>query len=153
MGWKLQKKIQEYLSCFSLVSFQALENSKAWASQEHDKLVNKLKMAIQEKDKTIGVSSQHHTAWLGITVPNFLYFVILLAMPRDYLRTFCFFSAKGLVESGREKDKMLKALQVCSWSRLAFKLNHFKMTLPTILPNVCCDNAELWIVLGILSQF
>jgi len=46
---------------FTLVSFQALENSKAWASQEHDKLVNKLKMAIQEKDKTIGVSNQHQT--------------------------------------------------------------------------------------------
>jgi len=42
----------------ALASFQALENSKAWASQEHDKLVNKLKMAIQEKDKTIGVSNQ-----------------------------------------------------------------------------------------------
>ncbi|KAJ7339465.1 CDK5 regulatory subunit associated protein 2 [Desmophyllum pertusum] len=33
---------------------QALENSKAWASQEHDKLVNKLKLTIQDKDKTIG---------------------------------------------------------------------------------------------------
>ena len=159
MGWKLQKKIQACLSWFPFVSFQALENSKAWASQEHDKLVNKLKMAIQEKDKTIGVSNQHHTAWLGVTVLNFLSFVILLAMPRDYLKTSCFFfPAKGLVESGREKDKMLKALQVClltkisSWSRLAFKLNNLKMTLPTILPNVCCDNAELWIVLRFLSS-
>ena len=35
---------------------QALENSKAWASQEHDKLVNKLKVAVRDKDKTIEVS-------------------------------------------------------------------------------------------------
>ena len=48
---------------FTPILSQALENSKAWASQEHDKLVNKLKMTIQEKDKTIGVSNQHQTAW------------------------------------------------------------------------------------------
>lgn len=143
---------------FTLVSFQALENSKAWASQEHDKLVNKLKMAIQEKDKTIGVSNQHQTTWLSITVPNFLYFVILMAMSLNYSKKFYIFSAKGLVESGREKDKMLKALQVwllekiSSCSRFSFKLNHFKMTPPIILPDVCCDNAELWIVLRILSS-
>ena len=75
---------------FTAVSFQALENSKAWASQEHDKLVNKLKMAIQEKDKTIEVSYRHHTARLNITVPSVLYFVILIAMPLDYLEKFCF---------------------------------------------------------------
>ena len=109
MGWKLQKKIQEYLSCFSLVSFQALENSKAWASQEHDKLVNKLKMAIQEKDKTIGVSNQHHTAWLGVTVPNFLYFVILLAMPRDYLKMSCFFFCEGISRKWTRKGQDVKS--------------------------------------------
>lgn len=32
---------------------QALENSKAWASQENDKLMNKLKMSLREKDRTI----------------------------------------------------------------------------------------------------
>ena len=40
---------------FSLV-FQALENSKAWTSQENDKLMNKLKMSLREKDRTIEVS-------------------------------------------------------------------------------------------------
>ncbi|XP_022783797.1 myomegalin-like isoform X2 [Stylophora pistillata] len=32
---------------------QALENSKAWASQENEKLINKLKLTAQDKDKTI----------------------------------------------------------------------------------------------------
>ena len=41
---------------FLSLVFQALENSKAWASQEHEKLVNKLKMALRDKDKTIEVS-------------------------------------------------------------------------------------------------
>lgn len=109
-GWKLQKKLQVYLSCFSLVSFQALENSKAWASQEHDKLVNKLKMAIQDKDKTIGVSNQLQTAWHGITVPNFLSdFVILMAMTLNYSKKFCFFFCQGISRKWTRKGQDVKS--------------------------------------------
>lgn len=144
---------------FIPVSFQALENSKAWASQEHDKLVNKLKMTIQEKDKTIGVSK------ISIKPPSLLslllcllYFVIFTTMLPNYSNSFfCYFSTKGLVESGREKDKMLKALQVsslikisswaCSRLALAFKLNLFKMTPPSVQPEyylvACRNNTEL----------
>lgn len=46
------------LSSFLFLSLflQALENSKAWASQENEKLINKLRLTIQDKDKTIAVS-------------------------------------------------------------------------------------------------
>lgn len=74
---------------FIPVSFQALENSKAWASQEHDRLVNKLKMTIQEKDKTIGVSK------ISIKPPSLLslllcllYFVIFTTMLLNYSNSF-----------------------------------------------------------------
>ena len=116
-----------------VVSFQALENSKAWASQEHDKLVNKLKMAIQEKDKTIGVSNEHQTTRPGISALNFLYCYTNDNTSQLFKQVFLFyFPAKGLVESGREKDKMLKALQVSSFikisslacSLLAFESNY-----------------------------
>ena len=72
-------------------------------------------MAIQEKDKTIGVSNQHQTAWLGITVPNGSVSCYTYGNASQLFKEVLFFvfSPKGLVESGREKDKMLKALQVC----------------------------------------
>ena len=72
-----------------VVSFQALENSKAWASQEHDKLVNKLKMAIQEKDKTIGVRTSNHQAWDFLR--SIFCVVVPMTMPLSYSNKFsCF---------------------------------------------------------------
>jgi len=50
--------------------YQALENSKAWASQEHDKLVNKLKMALQDKDKTIEVRNNNKDSFIVVTFDN-----------------------------------------------------------------------------------
>lgn len=70
-------------------------------------------MAIQEKDKTIGVSNQHQTRTRPVVfVLSFLHCYTHGNTSKIFKQDF--FCAKGLVESGREKDKMLKALQVRS---------------------------------------